>query len=181
MKLGSCRLISVQPLIGSTIRAFSINTALEILEVLCCLCWHRFYQADHSTLWWMIVRVKWLMLCQESRRAVFWIRYSSFCTLRRFFKFLENKPIGYADDSTLMAVVSSPGSRVAVAESLIFDLGRISEWCDLCGMKLNASKTKTMIVSRSDICSNLVGWSSDIYSFWSDGHQTSVAFSLMVK
>ena len=26
---------------------------------------------------------------------------------------------------------------------------KVSEWCDLLGMKLNASKTKTMIVSRS--------------------------------
>ena len=65
------------------------------------------------------------------------------------FCILENKLIGYADDSTLMAVVPSSGVRVAVAESLIRDLGRVSEWCDLWGMKLNASKTKTMIVSRS--------------------------------
>ena len=64
---------------------------------------------------------------------------------------LENKLISYDDDSTLMAVVLSPGFRVAVAESLIRDLGRVSEWCDLWGMKLNASKTKTMIVSRSRI------------------------------
>ena len=62
---------------------------------------------------------------------------------------MENKPIGYADDSTLMAVVTSPGVRVAAAESLIRDLGRVSEWCDLWAMKLNASKTKAMIVSRS--------------------------------
>ena len=62
---------------------------------------------------------------------------------------MENKLIGYADDSTLMAVVPSTGVRVAVAESLIRDLGRVSEWCDLWGMKLNATKTKTMIVSRS--------------------------------
>ena len=55
----------------------------------------------------------------------------------------------YADDSTLMAVVPSPGVRVTVADSLIRDLGRVSEWCDLSGMKLNASKTKTMVVSRS--------------------------------
>ena len=48
-----------------------------------------------------------------------------------------------------MAIVPSPGVRVAVAESLIRDLGRVSEWCDLWGMKLNASTTKTMIVSRS--------------------------------
>ena len=65
------------------------------------------------------------------------------------FSILENKLIGYADDSTLMAVVSSPGIRVPVAESLIRDLGRVSYWCDLWGMKLNASKTKTMIFSRS--------------------------------
>ena len=65
------------------------------------------------------------------------------------FSILENKLIGYADDSTLMAVVPSPGVRVTVAKSLIRALGRMSEWCDLWGMKLNASKTKTMIVSRS--------------------------------
>ena len=65
------------------------------------------------------------------------------------FQILENKLIGYADDSTLMAVVPSPGVRVAVAESLIRDLGKVSEWCDLWGIKLNASKTKTMIVLRS--------------------------------
>ena len=66
-----------------------------------------------------------------------------------FFSILENKLIGYADNSTLMAAVPSPGVRVAVAESLIRDLGRVCEWCDLWGMKLNVSKTKTMIVSRS--------------------------------
>ena len=49
------------------------------------------------------------------------------------FSILENKLIGYSDDSTLMAVVPSPGVRVAVAESLIRDLGRVSEWCDLWG------------------------------------------------
>ena len=65
------------------------------------------------------------------------------------FFILENKLIGYADDSTLMAVVPTPGVRVAVAESLIRDLSRISEWCDLWEMKLNATKTKTMIVLRS--------------------------------
>ena len=65
------------------------------------------------------------------------------------FPFLENKLMGYADDSTLMAVIPSPGVRVAVAESLIHYLGRVREWCDLGGIKLNVSKTKTVIVSRS--------------------------------
>ena len=49
----------------------------------------------------------------------------------QLFSILENKLIRYADDSTLMAVVPSPGVRVAVAESLIRDLGRDSEWCSL--------------------------------------------------
>ena len=62
---------------------------------------------------------------------------------------MENKLIDYADDSTLMDIVSSPGVRVAVAESLVSDPGRVSKWCDLWGMKLNESKTKTMRVSRS--------------------------------
>ena len=64
------------------------------------------------------------------------------------FSILENKLIGYADDSTLMAVVPSLCVRVTLAESLIRDLSRVSKWCDLSGMKLNASKTKSMIVSR---------------------------------
>ena len=48
-----------------------------------------------------------------------------------------------------MAVVPSPGVRVAVAESPIRDLGRVSEWWDLWEMKLSVSKTKTVIVSIS--------------------------------
>ena len=48
-----------------------------------------------------------------------------------------------------MVVVPSPGARVTVAESLNRDLVRVNAWCDLWGMKLNATKTKTMIVSRS--------------------------------
>ena len=62
------------------------------------------------------------------------------------FSILESKLIGYADDSTLIAVVPSSGVRVTVAESLNHDLVRVNAWCDLWGMKLNASKIKTMIV-----------------------------------
>ena len=43
------------------------------------------------------------------------------------FSILENRLIGYADDSNLMAVVPFPGVRVTVAESLILDLKRVSE------------------------------------------------------
>ena len=62
------------------------------------------------------------------------------------FSLLENKLTGYADDSTLLYVVPFPGVRTTVAESLNRNLGKVSEWCDLRFMKLNACKTKTMIV-----------------------------------
>ena len=49
----------------------------------------------------------------------------------------------------MIDVVPSPGIRVTVAESLNCDLVRVNAWCDLWWMKLNESKTNTMIVSRS--------------------------------
>ena len=45
--------------------------------------------------------------------------------------------------------MSSPGVKVTIIESLSRDLVKASEWCDLWGLKLNVSKNKTMIVSRS--------------------------------
>ena len=36
-----------------------------------------------------------------------------------------------------LSVVASPGVRVTIAESVKYDLGKVSEWCDLWGMKLN--------------------------------------------
>ena len=56
------------------------------------------------------------------------------------FSILENKLIGYVDDYTSMVVVPTPDIRVTLTESLICDLGRVSKWCDLWGMKLNANK-----------------------------------------
>ena len=64
------------------------------------------------------------------------------------FSIVENKFYAYADDSSLVAVVASPVERVAIAKTLNRDLNWVSMWCDLWGMKLNTTKTKTMIVSR---------------------------------
>ena len=55
------------------------------------------------------------------------------------------------DDSTLIVVVPFKGVRVTVAESLSRDLVKSSDWCDLWGTKLNANKTKTIIVFTSRI------------------------------
>ena len=60
---------------------------------------------------------------------------------------MENKLIGYAADSQLMAVVSF--LRVSVGESPNRLLGKVCESCDLRGMKLNTRKTKTITVSWS--------------------------------
>ena len=60
---------------------------------------------------------------------------------------MENKLYGYADDSTFLAVVPSSAKRVAVTESMNHNLNRVSEWCDLWGMKLNESQNNTIIVS----------------------------------
>ena len=74
------------------------------------------------------------------RRAVFWpVIVPPFTS--EFFPILKNKLIVYADDSNLLYVVPFSGVSVAVAESLNFDLGKVSEGCDLWSMKLNASKT----------------------------------------
>ena len=63
-----------------------------------------------------------------------------------FFSVVENMLYHQPPDSTLVAVVPSSGERVAVSESMNRDLNRVSVWCNLLGMKLNASNTKTMIV-----------------------------------
>ena len=86
------------------------------------------------------------MLFQGCCRAVFFLPVIVHSVHFGAFSILENKLICYADDSTLMAVVPSPGVRVTVAESRIRDFDSVREWCDLWGTKLNASKTKTMIV-----------------------------------
>ena len=72
-----------------------------------------------------------------------------FLYTEEIFFILRNKLCGYADDSTLIAVIPYRDGKVAVMESLNRDINRVSMWCDLWGTKLNANMTKTMIVSRS--------------------------------
>ena len=130
---GLCRLTSAQPLIGSTIREFFTLSAQWVSEVLYCLYWQSFYQIVLSGVQLCSVLDP-LLLLQ--------------CT-SELFSILENKLMGDADDSTLIVVVTSPGARVTVADSLNSDLGKVSERCDLWKMKLNAIRIKTMIVYRS--------------------------------
>ena len=62
---------------------------------------------------------------------------------------ITNKMLAYADDTSLYAEIPSPAMRRAVADSLTEDLKKIQSWCSQWGMKLNPSKSKDLIVSRS--------------------------------
>ena len=76
-------------------------------------------------LWWNVVGINWLTLCQECCRAVFCPYHCSSFHLE-VFSILENMLIGYADNSTLLSVVQSPGVEVTVTESLNRDLSKVS-------------------------------------------------------
>ena len=149
---GSYRLISAQPLIGSTIREFCISSVLWVLEVLHVLSILTQFLSNLSQ--HVMVdgcRSKLLNIVSRAPQGsvlgpLLFLLFTS-----ELFFILENKLIGYADDSTLISLLYHPheGFRVTVADSRSRDLVKFNQWCDLFGMKLNASKTKTMIVSRS--------------------------------
>ena len=85
-----------------------------------------------SSVPWMVVVANWLTWCQGCLEEIFWARSCSSCTVQcRSFLYSGNKLYGYADDSTLVAVVPSPTERVAVSESMNRDLNRVSVWYDL--------------------------------------------------
>ena len=54
--------------------------------------------------------------------------------------------VAYADDASLLAVITSPGMSSMILNSLV---AMISEWCTLWGMKMNPNKARSMTVSRS--------------------------------
>ena len=65
------------------------------------------------------------------------------------FFIVENKRHIYDGNSILVAVVPSTGEWVAVSESMNRNPNGVSVWCNVWGMKLNVSKTRTMKVSMS--------------------------------
>ena len=148
-RLGSYRLISAQPLIefnhqGILYKLCSVGIGGSVLSILTQFLPNRSQHVMVDGCSSKLVNVVSELHQDRVLGRLLFLLYTS-----ELFSISENKLIGYANDSTLMAVVPSPGRRVAVAEFLSRDLVRVSEWCDLWVMKLNASKTKTMIVSSS--------------------------------
>ena len=148
-RLGSCRLISVQPLtgvnhLGILYKLCSVGIGGFVLSILTQFQSNRSQNVMVDGCRSKLVNV----LSGVPQSSVLGQLLFLLYTLE-LFSILENKLIGCADDSTLMAVAPFPGVRVAVAESLIRDLDRVCDWCDLWGIKLNASKTRTIIVLTS--------------------------------
>ena len=75
-------------LTGSTSRSSFSGSSPWELEAMCYLFLHSFTLSVHSLLWYMVEGANWLTWCKECLR--------------------DNKLYGYADDSTLVAVVPSP-------------------------------------------------------------------------
>ena len=79
----------------------------------------------------MVVVANWLTWCQlgVSQGSVLGPQLFLLYTAEHF-SVVENKLYGYADDSTLVAVVPSLGERVAVCESMNRDRNRVSVSCN---------------------------------------------------
>ena len=65
--------------------------------------------------WWMDVALNWSTKVKSATGRYFGPVVTSVHI--KLFSILENNLIGYADDSTLIAVVPSPGFRVTVTSS----------------------------------------------------------------
>ena len=99
-------------------------------------------------LWWMVVGVNFFNVVSGVPQGSVLGQLLFHLHTSELFSIWENKLIGYADDSLHFDGCCAIPRRQRCS-SRVLEFGRFSEWCDLWGMKLNASKTKTMIASRS--------------------------------
>ena len=110
-----------------------------------------------------VVEVANFRIFEECRRAVFWARYCSFCTPRNFFSFWR---------ISLLVMLTTPlWWLLCHLQAMNRDLVRVNAWYDLWWIKLNASKTKTMIVPRSKTPEQLL---KDFLSWGSPGGNSMI-------
>ena len=111
------------------ITEFPISSALWVLEVLCCR-WHSFYQIVPSMLWWKVVGVNWLTVYLGCAAGKCFGPVIVPPVHLGVFSIMENKLIGDANDSTLIAVVSSPGVK-PITYTLSFTTAVVAKNCSL--------------------------------------------------
>ena len=118
-------MISVQPSILSTIRVFFISSCSvgiggSVLSILTQFLSNQSQYAMVDDCQSKLVNVLSGVLQGSVLGLLLFLLYAS-----ELFSTLENELIGYVDDSTLMAVVPSPGVRVAVVPDLRPWQGRV--------------------------------------------------------
>ena len=80
----------------------------------------------------------------KNLRPLLFILYTS-----ELINIVGNHIVGYADDTTIYAVISKPLSCHQVLESINQDLAAINSWRLKWNMRLNSKKTKSMVGSWS--------------------------------
>ena len=136
------RLKSVSLMTWSTIKRLSSSSALCEVEVLCCLFWHIFFRIGHSILSLMAVRGNLLRGVRSASVKYFGLQF-----------FLRGAFLNTGEPALWLCWRLHFGSCsaihfwVAFTDSMNRDLNWDCTWCNLWGMKLNESKTETMIVS----------------------------------
>ena len=145
------RLISAQPLIAPSIWEFCISSVLSVsiagsvLSILTQFLSNRSQQVMVAGCRSKLVNVVSGVSQSSVLGSLLFLLYTS-----DLFSILGNKVINQLCCSLhLIAVVPAPGIRVTVTESLSCDVMKVSEWYVLWEMKLSASKTKSMIISKS--------------------------------
>ena len=99
----------------------------------------------------MVLPVFWSKSFLACHREVCWVLFCSTYIPVKCLRLVENWLYAYADDSTLLAVVSKPADRPVAAASLNWDLvhdteqKQLNHWC----LIMNPNKTKALVVSRS--------------------------------
>ena len=98
----------------------------------------------------MVIGANWLTLCQECPRECFGSAVVH-PVHRGAFIHSGKQALRLCWRLHVVAVMPSSGETVAVTGSLTDDLNRVSMWCAQSRIKLNESKTKSMIISMSRI------------------------------
>ena len=81
-------------------------------------------------------------------------------------EWLENNVISFADDTTLYAKIASSFYCINVNNSSNIDLVKVQLWCSMWGIKLNPSKTHSLIISQYQTLFHLIYYWNCVNLTW---------------